>query len=329
MATLGTNWPTLLDLASREDPGGGLPIIAEMQNQVNPILGLIPFFPGNLQTGHRGFIRSGLPTAALRELNQGTLPTKTETSPVVDTCAIIEDWGEIDEEVFMLNGGGNAFRMSEDQGKIEAMGQRLASLLFYGNTTSDPKEFLGLSARYADVSAENGGQIIDAGGAQSDNTSIWHCVFDRSTLHGIVPKGQISGLKHEDLGVETKTDSAGRLMRVLRSHYVQKAGIHLKDWEAVARIGSIDVSGIASYDLLTNLISLWYKIPQRLRNRGRRAFFCNSTVKEALVKRAVLNTAGAQPQLTVTQLESGEPMLRFWGVQIYECDAIVNTETVV
>lgn len=336
MTLLATTHPTLLDLAKLQDPDGSIPEIAEMQNKVNPILMDMPIFPGNQTTGHQGTIRAGLPTSTLRELNVGTLPGKSTHMNVTDTCAILEQFSEIDEEVYNMNGGGPQFRMSEDVAHIEAMAQKVADLVFYGNTTSDPKEFLGLTPRYSDTSADNGANVILAGGADTDNTSIWLINWDRRFLHGIVPRGQTSGLKYENLGLDTKRDSTGRLMRVYVSHFIQKLGIHLKDWASCVRIANLDVSIMEAYksgapaagiDVVNHMIDAWYKIPLRIRNAGRLCFYCNPTVKKTLVKIAMFDRT--DNNLYIEQLENGEQMLKFWGIPVKECDALLSTESLV
>jgi len=340
MATRLTLNPTLLDIQRAIDPDGTPAMVAEMMHTVNPILDDMPMMEGNLQTGHQGTIRTGLPTPAWRLLNYPTTKSKSKRAQVIDTCGNLEAWAEVDEELFKLNGAKEAFRMSEDVAHIEAMAQEIATTLFYGNTAVNPERFLGLSPRFNLTTAENGSQVILGGGASTDNTSMWLLSWGPRSLTGIYPKGMNGGLDVQNLGVETSETSNG-LMRVLRTKFNQKLGIHLTDWEGCVRICNLDVSSMATgdVDLISLMIEAWYTIPLRLRNQGRLVFYCNPTVKQALVKRAIQvlepNHAGTGNYitgghtLTVTQLENSEPMLRFWGIPVKECDAIVNTEDLV
>ena len=83
MATLNTNALTLIDWAKRLDPDGKVPVIAELLSQSNEILEDFVLVEGNLPTGHRVTIRTGLPTVYWRQLNQG-VPTSKSTTAQVD-----------------------------------------------------------------------------------------------------------------------------------------------------------------------------------------------------------------------------------------------------
>lgn len=60
MATLSSNALTLADHAKRVDPMGKIPRIVEMLSNSNEILDDMLFIEGNLPTGHRTSIRTGL-----------------------------------------------------------------------------------------------------------------------------------------------------------------------------------------------------------------------------------------------------------------------------
>jgi hypothetical protein len=70
MATLSTQALTLADWAKRIDPDGRVPVVAELLSQSNEILEDAVFMEGNLPTGHRVVIRTGLPQVYWRALNQ-------------------------------------------------------------------------------------------------------------------------------------------------------------------------------------------------------------------------------------------------------------------
>ena len=58
--TNSDQFPTLLDVAKRMDPDGKIDKIAEMLSQDNEVLDDMPWFEGNLPTGHRVTVRTGL-----------------------------------------------------------------------------------------------------------------------------------------------------------------------------------------------------------------------------------------------------------------------------
>ena len=164
MATLSTTNLTLLDWAKRQDPDGNIPVIAELLSQTNEILSDAVFKEGNLPTGERVIIRTGLPAVYWRALNQGIPSSKSITAQVDESCGMLEARSEVDKDLIALNGNAASFRLSEDSAFLEAMNQEQASKLFYGNPATDPKQFLGLAPRYSLTSAGNGTNVMSAGG---------------------------------------------------------------------------------------------------------------------------------------------------------------------
>lgn len=173
MATLATTNLTLADWAKRTDPNGSVPVVAELLSQTNEILQDAVFKEGNLPTGERVVIRTGLPTVYWRALNQGIPSSKSTTAQVDEACGMLEARSEVDKDLAMLNGNTAQFRLSEDTAFLEAMNQTQASTMFYGNPTTEPKSFLGLAGRYSSLSGGNLTNILDAGGTGSDNTSVF------------------------------------------------------------------------------------------------------------------------------------------------------------
>jgi len=90
MATLASNNPTLLDLAKRLDPDGKIAAVAEILNETNEVLMDMTWLEGNLPTGHRTTIRSGIPVPTWRKLYGGVQPTKSTTVQVTDNTGMLE-----------------------------------------------------------------------------------------------------------------------------------------------------------------------------------------------------------------------------------------------
>src|SRR5437868_1908905 len=123
MATLGTGALTYADWAKRLDDNYKIATIVEILSQTNEIMLDMLVMEGNLPTGHKSTIRTGLPTATWRLLNYGIVPTKSTTAPVVDTCGNLEAESQLDVDVAALNGTTNEFRLSEARAFIEGMNQ--------------------------------------------------------------------------------------------------------------------------------------------------------------------------------------------------------------
>jgi hypothetical protein len=330
MSVLATTHPTLLDITKRLDPQGKIDTIAEILAQTNEVLDDMVWLEGNLPTGHRTTVRTGLPTPTWRKLYGGVQPTKSTTVQVTDATGMLEAYAEVDKALADLNGNSAAFRLSEDRAHIEGMNQEFASTLFYGNESTEPEAFTGFGARFNDQAAANGGNILtDAATPDgTDNTSIYLVVWGPNTVHGIYPKGSKAGLNMEDKGQVTieNVDGNGGRMEAYRTHYRWDCGLSVRDWRYVVRI-NIDqenlvknaASGPDLIDLMTQAVEL---IPSL--SMGRPAFYVNRTVR-SMLRRQIANKVAAST-LTIEQV-AGKHVTLFDGIPVRRCDSITNTES--
>lgn len=327
MAVLAVNNPTLMDLAKRTDPDGRISTIIELLNQDNGILDDMSWVEGNLPTGHRTTVRTGLPAPTWRKLYGGVQPTKSTTRQITDNTGMLEAYAEIDKALADLNGNTSAFRLSEDKAHIEGMMQEMTQTIFYGNEGTEPEAFTGLAPRYNSLSAENGQQIIDAGGTGSDNTSIWLVVWDTDKVHGIIPKGSTAGLQHKDLGEVTieNVDGSGGRMQAYRSHYRWDAGLTVRDWRFVVRIANIDKS-LLTADVSTgaNITDLMVQAIERVQGlNGRPVFYTNRSIRSILRRQMIEKVKNST--LTMEDL-AGKRIPAFDGIPIRRVDALATDE---
>jgi hypothetical protein len=335
MATLSTSALTLADWAKRLDPSGKIAAIVEILGQTNEILTDMRFIQGNLPTGHRTTVRTGLPTVYWRLLNQGVLPSKSTTAQVDEQAGMLEAWSEVDKDLAMLNGDMGAFRLSEAKAFLEAMNQEMASTVFYGNAGLAPEEFTGLSARYSSTTAGNGQNIVSGAGAGSDNTSMWLVVWGENTVHGLFPKGSQAGLIHEDKGEQIIQASTGARMVALLDRFQWKAGLAVRDWRYAVRIANIDVSDLVANtttqasSATTRLRKLLTKAVHRIPalGMGSAAFYANRTVLQYLDLQTQedVNSGGG---ITYENFD-GKKVASFRGIPIRTCDSLLETETAV
>ena len=148
MAVIGSSVATLADVAKRLDKDGKIDKIVELLQDTNEILDDMLFQEGNLPTGHKTTIRTGLPEAAWRLLNYGVQPSKSRTAQITDTCGMLEAYAEVDKALADLNNNTAEFRLSEDRAYLQAMNKNMAHTLFYGDTSVNPERFMGLAPRY-------------------------------------------------------------------------------------------------------------------------------------------------------------------------------------
>ena len=335
MATLSNSNLTLADWAKRSDPDGRVPIVAELLSQTNEILDDCVFKEGNLPTGERVIIRTGLPSVYFRALNQGIPGSKSTTAQVDEACAILEARSEVDKDLAMLNGNTAQFRLSEDTAFLEAMNQTQAETMFYGNPGTDPKKFLGLAPRYGDLSADNAVNILDAGGSGSDNASVYLVVWGDQTVYCPFPKGSKAGLMHEDLGEQTVYNSDGTRLQAFATRYQWKNGLVVKDWRYVVRICNVDISdllgvtGTQANTAATSLTKLMARATYRIPNMamGRAAFYMNRTVHSGLSIAAMDKSQNVlEIEKGLTQFGQAKSYLSFLGTPIRQVDTLINAE---
>ncbi len=350
MATLplvpGRN--TLVDVAKSFGPDGKVASVAELLNQSNEVLSYLPFKEGNLPTGHKGVVRTGLPIISLRSFYKGVKVGKSGRATIEDVCAMAEGRNEIDQDLAELNGNVNEFRKSESIAFVEAMNQKWAQQFLYGDSSVDPEGILGVVPRYNSLTAQSGQNIIDAGGTGADNTSVFLMVFGENTVHGIYPKGSKAGLTQEDLGLIDAFDDNNDRFRAYAELWKWKFGLHVRDWRYVVRIANIDVSdltgqtGTQAITAATWLNKLMIKALARIPSMGMGTpvFIASRTVKEMLSigaldksQNALSFTQAVNQHGTVTAgsvagqgtgFRGGQ--LIFMGVPVLTVDTLLNTE---
>lgn len=331
MATLATTHPTLLDLARRTDPDGNIADIVEILNQTNEVLDDMVWLEGNLTTGHRTTIRTGLPTPTWRKMYGGVQPTKSTTAQVTDSTGMLEAYAEVDKALADLNGNTAAWRLSEETPHIEGMSQEIAQTIFYGNEGTEPEAFTGLSPRFNNLSTSNNADnVIDGGGSGTDNASIWLCVWGPNSGFGITPKGSKAGLQMEDKGQVTieNIDGAGGRMEAYRTHYRWDAGLTIRDWRYFVRIANIDRSAL-TVDAVTgpNLPNLMFEAYERLPNtNGRAVWYMDRGIKTKLGQQSALLTK--QSSLTISDV-GGKITTSWLGIPIRRVDVLSPDEALV
>lgn len=328
MATLSILRPTLLDMAKASDPDGKIATIVEILTENNEVLEDMVWVEGNLPTGHRTTIRSGIPAPTWRKLYGGVQPNKGTTLQVTDSCGMMEAYAEIDKALADLNGNTAAFRAAEDYAHIEGMAKAMASALFYATETTTPEKFTGLAPRFNSLSAANAENIIDGGGTGTDNSSIWLVVWGEQTCHGIIPKGSQAGLQMNDKGQVTieSIDGAGGRMEAYRTHYRWDAGLTVRDWRYIVRICNIDKSLLtkdasAGADLI-NLMTRALELVPSL-GIGRPVFYMPRNIRSFLRQQMVAQVK--QSTLSMEEV-AGKRVLAFDGVPVKRVDKLAADE---
>lgn len=333
---------TLLDFAKSLDPDGKTATVVELLNQSNEILLDMGWIEGNLPTGHRSTIRTGLPAVTWRQLYGGVQPSKSTRAQVDDSLGMLEARSEVDKDVIDLNGNTNEVRLSEADAFLEAMNQNMAQTIFYGDVTVNPERFTGMTARYNAISgAGNAQNVIDAGGTGSNNSSVWLIGWAPNCVTGIFPKGSKAGIIHEDLGLQDAFDANQNRFRAYCDHWQWKCGIVVRDWRYAIRIANINMTdmlaqtGTQAATAATALIKLMVKAMARIPAMGkcRPVFYANRTIKEMLAIAALDKSQNAlKVEDAINQFGTVSPgsvsagSVKFLGVPVRTVDQLLSTE---
>lgn len=326
MSTLSAQFPTLVDVAQETGADGNLLPIAEILQGTNEMIQDIPWYECNDGMGHKTVVRTGYPTGTFRKLNQGVPAEKGTTTPLRFSTAMLESYSKPDAALVNMSGGA-AYRSRQDRAAIIGMGKTFSSKVIYGNDASTPEEFTGLAAFFAAISGvESGENIINAGGAGSDNTSIYVVNWGPEAIYGVYPRGSKAGLTHTDKGQLTERDSNQNSYEAYVSHFKWDCGLVVSDWTRAARIANIDTSDLDTISNTPNLINWLVMALERVEAPdGKVAIYCNKKIREKL-RLGALNKASSQ--LTFENV-GGHPVVSFSGAPVRRVDALLNTEAAI
>lgn len=336
MAAKGATLVTLADVAKSKDKKIGK--VAEVLVQHNAILNDIPYMEMNGGTIHTEDIRSALPAVYYRKANQAIPASKSTIEERSFGATGFESKSQIDRDVADRGGQDRIAynRWNQAQGHLQAHALEHAALTIYGSPASSNRKTAGLFDIFSTLSTseETSKQIIDAGGSQSDNTSILKVHWGERSVFGIYPKGTQAGLKridhsaggkHVQIQALDENGNPGSFWGY-EEEFMTNHGLVVKDFRQVARVCNIDVSNLVSgtgaADLIDLMISADYKIDSQENGKG--VWYVNRTIFAHLHKqsRTVVGAAGG---LTYENYQ-GKRVLMFLGCPIRLCDGILNSE---
>lgn len=325
---------TLADLSKYMDPAGRVQPVVELLAQRNDILMDPQWTPGNLPTGHQYSIRAALPTAQLRDYNEGVMPSKSAVAQQTEGMSIIEAWSEVDAAEANLNGEEAAFRAGEDAAFLQSLEQELARLMIYGNVKTNSKEFNGIATR---IATRANPQFIDCDpgsvGTAAEYTSVYLADWGED-LFCIYPKGSPAGLQNIDHGRQIIQFTDGKRMSALVTQYIWNVGMVARDHRRLVRVGNIIMDDLlarnatqlptATTSIIYKMTDAIYKLPD---DKGSKVFYMNRSVHAALSKIALDRSQNVVMFETgVTQFGKPHRWLSFLGVPIRPVDRILTTE---
>jgi hypothetical protein len=340
------NWLTLLDLTSRMDGAQKQAHIAELLSQCITLVRDMPFIEGSEIFGHQFVFRNSIPAGSWRYLNQGTPYSKSTTGKSTIGMGQLTGYSQIDKLLAVGSGNVAEFRRNEDVAFIEGMGQTIEQTAWYGNTATNPAEFMGFATFYNTVTvgnAQNAQNVIDGGGTGSDNASMYLVNWGERTVTGVYPRGSRAGLNSDDLAdTRPAYDSAGNPYEAWTTYFEHNMGLCPMDWRQVVRICNIDVTnaGLAGPDALDLFVAMSQMVMQTPAQGKmasgitetdapsdpvpgtRPAIYCNRTVRfwmdvQGMRDRNVLNTQ---------KDAAGMVQDDFRGIPVRISDQLLNSE---
>lgn len=332
MAALVTTNPTLKDIAAVTGADGQIQTVVELLTQSNGMLEDMTWQEGNLPTGHRSTVRTGIPPVTWRSYYGGIQPGKSTNTTVTDNCGMLEALAEVDKALADLNGNSAAFRLQEDMAQLQSMNNEIQRVLIYGNEGAQPAAFGGFMPRFNSLSAANSENVIAGGGVGTDNASVLLVYWSPMTAFGIIPKGSTAGLQRKDFGevmIENVDGNGGRML-AYRTHYRFDAGLCVKDWRAVVRVCNIDKSLLSADGStgakLPDLLFQALEVVPDAAAVGRPVFYMPRVVITAL--RQQLSSRTGTSTLTIDDV-GGKKVYSFQGVPLRRIDAMAADEALV
>jgi hypothetical protein len=323
---------TLADYAKMEDPNGNIANPVNLLAQTNELWDYLPFVECNDGTSHQTTIVTGLPQGAWVRYNQGRAPSKATVQQIRAQTGMLELPIVVDRHLAEKRGAGKVDEVMAKQTMlaIEGLSQQAMTALFYESEETNPERITGLAPHYSTVtpgtalSAEN---VIDCGGTQSDNLSIWILDLGEGKISGLLPQGGRSGVQRGArrlVDVADAVGAAGATFEAYKETLTWQLGLVVENWTCGVRLCNIDVSTLrantAPADLWVNLIVGMGKLPRS--GAGKRVICMNRTAETWLRIQALSKSA----YQTTFETVAGKPVTMIAGVPVCICDALLNTE---
>jgi hypothetical protein len=329
MATLVDGaFPNLTNWAARMDPNGSVAKVTNLVTTKRPELNDIPFFEGNLPTGHQITVsENSISPGAFRKINQGVAASKGDTAQYVESCCMLDAESVVDVALAKLNGNAAAFRSSENALKIEGLSRQMATALWYESVISNPERLHGLTPRYGGTSGYAASAYVKKPAAWTNSgtncQSIWAVTWEDRKIYGIVPKGSTAGLQVEDKGELRVADpnDATKALYALVTKYSWQAGIAVEDYRYAARTqwdpddSTVHAdSAKTMYLALMDLLNMLYEVTPNTR------IYMSRTTKAKMDAQLVSNNLDVFKSIEV----GGRLVQSFQNVPIRVTDTLVG-----
>lgn len=227
---------TALELIKRNGYDADQRRIIEAMSVTNQILMDVPVFEANDGAVHTHLVRTALPEAQRRKLNEGVKSVATQTETKRDIVTEIANESIVDAVLVERALDKNAFLMDEASGIIEGMGITQAEDIVYGDNRKDAASINGFATRRAKIDDK---LCVNFGGSGSGLSSVFLCKMGRRGLSYIYPRGAEGvGVKRVNNGVGM-VEKDGKRMRAYSNYFSAQYGLSVGDERSLIRIANI------------------------------------------------------------------------------------------
>lgn len=249
MATFQTSGRSLYDMVKNLDADGNAVKTAEVLQKACPMLQDAPVVTANNITTHKISVRTGLPSAEVKRLNQGVGGSFGSRETYEFGMKEYQSLPWIDKLEFKYAKDPNEVRQSNMEGILQGWGQSIESDFLYDKKANGLDSINGIDSYCGTL---DGNRVIDGGAATVSSKkvmSIYLVAWDTEMgAFAIAPQGDTAGVKFNVLGDQVIADpnNSGKQLLVEQYEVDASLGFGVKDKRAIARIANIDCTTVSN-----------------------------------------------------------------------------------
>lgn len=287
MATLGTRYITLRDVQSGRTPDGFLDKnVVELMAQENPVLQDVLWKQCLRGREDIVTIRTGMPEAVVRAYYEGWAGSKSQKRQVTNACARVSTGLEFDWAIYEDQKDKAAFLADEQRAHASVLGDKVASLLFYGDSAEDPRGINGFAKTFGEYGEITGSSMVTDertaafyclnGGKTSEidaasgvaRRSIFMVGWGARSAHGIYPEATSAGIKIGQLTKQFDRDADGKNIEMGKQEMNWQAGLNIRDFRFCGRIANINVMADPEASGAVDVVKLLRRLVTRVKTSG-------------------------------------------------------------
>ena len=334
MATIGTRYITFRDLLSGRTPNGFVDKdIVEMMAQENPVLQDVLWKMCSKGREDVVTIRTGMPEAVVRAFYEGWKGSKSSKMQVSNACCTVTTGIEFDWRLYAQDKDKAAFLADEQRAHSSVAGDKVASLLFYGDTASSPKGINGFAKTFGQYGAVTGsGMVTDdkkaafyclsagASAAAYERRSLFLVGWGARSAHGIYPEGSSAGIQIGQLKEQFVDDGAGNRLDLGMQEVNWDAGLNIRDFRYCGRIANINVMSDPMNNATPDVSLLVRRLVSRVKSTGvTQRFYCSRLAFEHIAMQFERKTQGNAIRYADLEQKKDAALL---GVPVAFCDCM-------